>query len=164
MNTVTAEDYKNITNLARYLRKRNKISRKLSDQDLEDIIQESAICLYRQRCTTENNIKLTPIILSRYKDFMRDKKRHEMNCSGGDILDHDYLSTTINTRLILIKKILFELPEYERWLLSQHFLEGNTHDTIALMAGKSRQVITVEISRAIQLMRRAIWRKPYRIK
>jgi RNA polymerase sigma-70 factor (ECF subfamily) len=148
-----------VSRLLRLFIGRRLFRNRQTEQDSEDIVQETLIAIHSKRNTYDGETPVTAWIygIARYK--LIDNLRKSKNSANLAELDETHLAfddtSKIEARLI-VRKAVSLLPENLRQPVVLMKLQGHSVSEIASKTGASEVAVRINVYRGLKAMRRKI--------
>lgn len=131
--------------------------------DAEDVVQETMLRVWNRRDEWERIESMEAFCLTIGRNIALDKLRRldrhaESNETPPDIADTSHTANpeeqaVQHDRLLVVKRLISELPEKQRSCMQLRDIEGKSYRDIATVLGISEQQVKVNIFRARQTIK-----------
>ncbi|MCE2926201.1 MAG: sigma-70 family RNA polymerase sigma factor [Rickettsiales bacterium] len=138
---------------------RRMVSRKLSQPDVEDVVQEILISIHKARHTYDGKRPIMPWLYSiatfRITDHLR-KHYSQMRHQSVDIADFENILSDVTEEASnheSIEELLENVPEKHKRILTLMHVEGYTAKEVGKKMGMNESAVKVAAHRAIKKIR-----------
>jgi RNA polymerase sigma-70 factor (ECF subfamily) len=142
---------------------RKAISRKIPENEVEDVLQEILISIHKAKHTYDGNRPVVPWVLSivsfRVNDYLRVhyskmQNSHVEISTVEDFLFDVTFSDDSNESVI---EVISDLPEKQKNILILMHVEGYTAKEVAKRIGMNESAVKVSAHRAYKVLKEKIW-------
>jgi len=134
----------------------------MDSAEAEDIVQETLIKVWKKRDSWSmiDNMEAfcTTICRNLALDYLKKMENQNDSIEAGqidkaDTASNPYEKTQVTDNVIMVRKIISQLPEKQRSCMQLRDFEGKSYKEIALVLGLTEEQVKVNIFRARQTVK-----------